>query len=116
MGDLETEFLKKIEDKIAWPDIDILFAPHHGRDSRKIPESVLSTIDPKIIIVGEAPSKHLNYYNLSNAITQNTAEGIVFECVDNCVHIYVEKENHEVDFLFDYGKNKYKNYIGTLDI
>lgn len=60
MGDLETEFMKNIEQSIEMPDIDILFAPHHGRDSGKIPESWLKKITPKIIVIGEADSKHLN--------------------------------------------------------
>ena len=36
MGDMEHDFLEKIKEKIEWPEIDILFAPHHGRDSGKV--------------------------------------------------------------------------------
>ena len=73
MGDIEHDFMKKIKDKISWPSIDILFAPHHGRDSGKVPADVLKTLNPKIIVIGEAPSKDLNYYQGYNTITQNTA-------------------------------------------
>ena len=38
MGDLETEFIEAIENEVDWPDIDVLFAPHHGRDSGRIPQ------------------------------------------------------------------------------
>lgn len=31
MGDLKTKFMEKIEEYVEWPQIDILFAPHHGR-------------------------------------------------------------------------------------
>ena len=34
-----------------------MFAPHHGRDSGKIPVSILEQMDPKIVVIGEAPSK-----------------------------------------------------------
>ena len=88
-GDLETDFMEKIEKEIAWPDVDIVFAPHHGRDSGKIPASILEEMGPKIIVIGEAPSKNLNYYRNYNTITQNSAGSIYFECVENWVHIYV---------------------------
>lgn len=65
MGDLEKEFQENITNCVAWPEVDILFAPHHGRDSGKIPEDVLRKLNPKIIVIGEAPSEDLNYYNNS---------------------------------------------------
>lgn len=41
MGDIEHDFLEKVKDKIEWPEIDILFAPHHGRDSEKFQKMYL---------------------------------------------------------------------------
>ena len=115
MGDLETDFMEKIENEVDWPNIDILFAPHHGRDSGKIPKTILSAMDPSIIIIGEAPSQYLNYYGDYNTITQNSAGTIAFECVEtNKIHIYVSKENYAVDFLYNCGATTYSNYIGTL--
>lgn len=117
MGDLETEFMENIEDDVNLPDIDILFAPHHGRDSGKVPQSWLDETTPQIIIIGEAKSGHLNYYNGYNTITQNSAGDIIFECETDKVHIYVSKENYSVDFL----ENEYKTnrddgyYLGTLN-
>jgi hypothetical protein len=98
------------------PDIDILFAPHHGRDSGKIPESWLKKITPKIIVIGEAPSEHLNYYKGYNTITQNSAGNIIFDCQKGKVHIYVSTEGYSVKFL----KNEKMQdahesyYLGTL--
>jgi beta-lactamase superfamily II metal-dependent hydrolase len=60
MGDLETDFMEAVEEDLELPSVDILFAPHHGRDSGKIPESMLTKMSPKIIVVGEAPSEHLH--------------------------------------------------------
>ena len=115
-GDLETDFMEKIKDEISWPDVDIIFAPHHGRDSGKIPKSILEEMDPKIVVIGEAPSKHLNYYRDYNTITQKSARSIYFECVTNWVHIYVGSSTYSVDFLEDKGANTYTNYIGSLSV
>ncbi len=116
MGDLETDFMGQIESHVDWPDIDILFAPHHGRDSGRIPEEILSQMNPKIIVIGEAPSQHLNYYKSYNTITQNMSGSIAFECEGGCVHIYVSNENYSVNYLSNHGASTYDNYIGTLDV
>ena len=115
-GDLETEFMEKIKDQISLPSVDILFAPHHGRDSGKLPKAILEKVDPKIIVVGEAPSRTLNYYRDYNTITQNSAGSIYFECVTKWVHIYVESSSYRVDFLQDKKAATYSNYIGSLAV
>jgi len=114
MGDLETEFMENIEDDVELPDIDILFAPHHGRDSGKVPESWLKEMSPEIVVIGEANSKHLNYYSGYNTITQNSAGDITFDCVEGRVHVYVSNENYSVDFLVDENQGVFDYYIGTL--
>ena len=115
-GDLETDFMEKIKDEISWPDVDILFAPHHGRASGKIPKPILEVMDPKIVVIGEAPSKNLNYYADYNTITQNSAGCIYFECVANWVHIYVSGPTYSVDFLEDKAASTYSYYIGSLAV
>jgi hypothetical protein len=94
LGDLESDFVEKIKDCVDWDEIDILFAPHHGRKSGKLPSDVLETLNPKIVIIGEAPSKDLNYYAGFYTITQNSAGDIIFECVDGKVHIFVSEEKY----------------------
>ena len=118
MGDLETEFMEKIEDDMDMPDIDILFAPHHGRDSGKVPKSWLDKMTPQIIIIGEAKSGHLNYYAGWNTITQNSAGDIIFDCESGKVHIYVSKENYSVGFLNNENKSNRDDgyYLGTLNV
>jgi hypothetical protein len=103
MGDLETEFMEAIEDELDLPKVDLLFAPHHGRESGRVPDSMLETMSPRIIIVGEAPSEHLHYYPGNNTITQNSAGDIVFECEEGAVHIFTSNK-YTVDFLEDRGK------------
>lgn len=119
MGDIEKDFIKDIKSEIDWPKIDILFAPHHGRDSGKVPSDVLKELSPSLIIIGEAPSKHINYYTGYNTITQNSAGDIVFVCEAGWVHIYISNESYNYDksFLTDKIKKNdlYGNYIGSLE-
>lgn len=115
-GDLEKDFMENIKNDLDIEEADIIFAPHHGRESGKIPKEILNKIKPKLIIIGEAPSNNLNYYDGYNTITQNTAGDIIFECVRNKVHIYVSNKNYSVGFLNNEYKINYDNYIGTLDV
>lgn len=116
MGDIEKDFLEKVKDNINFCEIDILFAPHHGRDSGKISDDILKILNPKVIIIGEAKSKNLNYYNGYNTITQNSAGDILFECIDSKVHVYVGNNNYSVDFLNNENQNTFDNYIGSFDV
>ena len=99
MGDLETDFMEKIKDAVAPEASDILFAPHHGRKSGRVPKAWLDKIDPTIIVVGEAPSSDLTYYDGWDTITQNSAGDIVFECLSGKTHVFVSKSTYSVDFL-----------------
>ncbi len=91
MGDIENSFMEKIKDEIEFSNkIDILFAPHHGRESGKVPKEWLEQISPKIIVIGEGPSEHLNYYEGYITITQNSAKDIVFEDDNEYINIFVE--------------------------
>jgi beta-lactamase superfamily II metal-dependent hydrolase len=117
MGDLETDFMEKIKDAITMDAVNILFAPHHGRDSGTIHADWLEQMNPKLIVIGEAPSEYLNYYEGYNTITQNSAGHITLDCVTGKTHIYVSDEDYSVDFLDDEEKpDDYGKYIGTLKI
>ncbi len=117
MGDLETDFMENVEDDLKLTAVDILFAPHHGRDTGKIPQSLLDVLSPRIVVIGEAPAQHLNYYPGYNTITQNSAGDITFECEAGVVHIYVSSDSYEVGFLADHARtNTYGYYIGTLEV
>ncbi len=117
MGDLETDFMDKIAGSVDLPDTDILFAPHHGRDSGKVPSDWLKKMSPKIVVLGECPSGDLNYYKGYNTITQNSAGEITFECADGVVHVYVSSPTYSVNFLREAQQsNTYGRYIGSLDV
>lgn len=116
-GDLEKDFMESIKDDLNIEKADIIFAPHHGRSSGKIPKVILDKIDPKLIVIGEAPSENLNYYSGYNTLTQNSAGDITFDCTGNNIHIYVSNENYHVNFLKDkYKSNEYDYYIGILEL
>lgn len=117
-GDLENTFMEKIKDLIELPKANIIFAPHHGRSSGKIPKEWMDRIDPKLVVIGEAPSKEIDYLSNYDTITQNTAKNIIFDCATGVVDVYVSNENYSVTFLKDKKKSdKYNSkYIGSLDV
>lgn len=90
MGDLETEmqqtYYNECSDEI--PCVNILFQPHHGRKSGSLPSALLDALDPQLIIIGNAPSEHIDYGNSRMTITQNTAGDLVFVNESKYVHIY----------------------------
>ena len=117
-GDLEFSFMDKICQQVKLPQADIVFAPHHGRDSGTIPKKWLEEIKPKVIIIGEAASKDLNYYNGYNCITQNSAKDITLICEEGRVEFYSGNRNYpKRDYLYDEKlDNSYGYYIGTLNL
>ena len=118
MGDLETDFMEEIAGAITLEASDILFAPHHGRESGRVPNEWLEEIKPKIIVVGEAPSAELDYYEGWNTITQNSAGDIIFECLKGKTRVFVSDE-YSVDFLDEEEGVADQNgcrYIGTLEV
>lgn len=117
-GDLENTFMEKIKDAIELPKADIIFAPHHGRKSGKIPKEWMDSIAPQMVVIGEAPSGELNYLSDYNTITQNSAKDIILDCDSGFIDVYVSNENYSVDFLDDKKKpDKYgATYIGTLNL
>ena len=116
-GDLETNFMESIENEITLSKADIVFAPHHGRSSGKLPTKWLNQISPKVIVIGEADSSMLDYYKGYNTITQNTAKDITFKCETGKVYIYVSASGYSVDYLNDEKRTNTSlgNYIGSFD-
>jgi beta-lactamase superfamily II metal-dependent hydrolase len=116
MGDLETGFMEQLE-TIPVEQAHVLFAPHHGRDTGRVPAEWLGKMKPKLIIIGEAPSEHLNYYAGYNTVTQNSAGDITLNCEGDKVHIYVSDPVYEADFLANEDlSHTHGFYIGTLQL
>lgn len=116
LGDLETDFMENIVDSINLTKTTIVFAAHHGRDSGKIPHSWLDKLDPQIIIIGEAPSRHLNYYTGYKTITQNMAGHITMECIGDRVHFYVSNDDVVHRGLDQENQTAFPNYLGSITV
>lgn len=113
MGDLETDFMKSISNELCLPKTNVLFAPHHGRDSGSVPSEILSNISPDIIVIGEAPSGHLNYYHNYFTITQNSAGDITFKNENGAINVYCSNEQYAKD-LGDKAREKGGKYTVNL--
>ena len=116
LGDLETDFMEKILDKVNIPKVDILFAPHHGRDSGKVPKEWLKRMNPQLIVIGNAPSEYINYYAGYETLTQNSCGDVLFDVTKGKTRIYVGDSAYQVDYLTDEGLDPLHGlyYIGTL--
>ena len=91
-----------------------MFAPHHGRKTGKVSADVLKKLNPKIIVIGEAPSEYIDYhYTGYNTIKQNTAKDIVFECISDKVHVYFSNESYSYDLAFLKNENITNYDLGT---
>lgn len=119
LGDMENGYMVAIEDDIALSPVDILFAPHHGRKSGRVPKTWLDKLEPRLIVVGEAPSDELEYYSNYNTLTQNSAGDILFSCETGKTHVYVGSPSYSVNFLYrDRCVSDLKDdlwYLGTFD-
>lgn len=99
----EKNKLKKIQlQRNQLADIDILFAPHHGRKSGGDELNIyLNLLNPKLAILGSAPSKHKNYDAFHDRniplITNNEAGNIIFEISGQNISIKCQnKQLHEI--------------------
>jgi beta-lactamase superfamily II metal-dependent hydrolase len=121
MGDMETDFIEKIRDCVDWCHVDILFAPHHGRDTAKVPEDVLKILDPKVVVIGEARSDDLNYYKGYNRILQNGAKDITFNCRTGWVDVFTSSKTYVPTDSFlkkqeRYGSVSGDRYLGSFEV
>ena len=66
--------MEDIHDDIELRKTAIIFAPHHGRKSGRLPQTWLDDLEPKVIIVGEAPSEHLEYYKDLTQLSRTVLE------------------------------------------
>jgi beta-lactamase superfamily II metal-dependent hydrolase len=109
LGDLHHDFMESIEDSFDASPVDVVFAPHHGRLTGRIPHSVLQKLNPQIIVIGEAATEHLHYYHGYNTITQNSAGDVIFDCQQGKVHVYTSK-----NYSRDYDEYYYLLQTGAL--
>ena len=77
-------------------DIDLLIAPHHGRDSGRSYE-FLDVLKPALTFLGNARSEHLAYDAWRNRglpiVTNNQANCMVVDAAASPMNLYVTHEN-----------------------
>lgn len=88
--------LKNFEEEVK--NIDILFAPHHGRDSGRNYD-FLKIINPTITLFGNASSKHLAYNSYPPIrITNNQAGYVILDIQKDKISFYVKNYEFARDF------------------
>jgi competence protein ComEC len=86
------EYSKEVE------NIDVLFAPHHGRDSKR-DYSFLDILKPRVTLFGNASSEHLAYDKYPKLkITNNQAGYVVLNVTETEITFYV----NNLEFAKDY--------------
>ena len=96
-------------------NIDVLIAPHHGRDSGK-DFSFLDVMHPKLTLVGNAKCQHLAYeqWNSRNLehIQNNQGGNILIDIRNGGMHVSCSNKA----FADVYNKNYFKNNNAPKDI
>jgi competence protein ComEC len=91
--------LKNHKDDVS--NIDVLLAPHHGRDSGRSYE-FLKTLNPRVTLLGNASSKHLAYSCYPGPpkirITNNQAGYVVIDISEDAMTFYVKNYDFARDF------------------
>lgn len=71
---------------------DVLFAPHHGRDSNRSYE-FLKVVKPRLTLFGNASSEHLAYNRYPKIrITNNQAGYVILDISENTIVVYVKNQ------------------------
>lgn len=79
-------------------NIDVLMAPHHGRDSSR-GYKFLETLNPKVTLFGNASSKHLAYNSYPEIrITNNQAGYVILDISPENLKVYVKNQEFANDF------------------
>jgi len=110
--------LKEHEARVT--DVDLLIAPHHGRDSERDWE-FLDVVNPALTLFGNADSEHLAYgawnYRGLPFITNNQADCIMVDVGTDTMDVYVTceafaKASNPYTFRSDTFKG---HYWGTIE-
>lgn len=108
-----THILDKHESSVT--DVDLLIAPHHGRDSGRDWE-FLDVVNPSLTLLGNADSEHLAYSAWNNRrlpfITNNQAGCVMIDAETDTMFVYVTceafaKASNPETFYAEYLKGHY---------
>lgn len=112
------------QNKDSVSDIDVLFAPHHGRDSDRNYD-FLEILKPKLTLFGNASSEHLAYDKYPETrITNNQAGFVILDISPESIKIFVKNKEFADDFRNNpkrawgdasYNATHEAYYLGQLD-
>lgn len=95
-------------------DVDVLIAPHHGRDSGA-DFSFLDTVRPKLTLFGNASSKHLAYDKWQSRnlryITNNQAGTVILDPDKDDFEVYVTCQSFAEAYRKSIGGTTFKHDI-----
>lgn len=92
-----THIIEKYSDEVE--NIDVLFAPHHGRDSKR-DYSFLDILKPRVTLFGNASSEHLAYDKYPKPkITNNQAGYVVLDVTKTEITFYVKNLEFARDYI-----------------
>jgi beta-lactamase superfamily II metal-dependent hydrolase len=99
-------------------NVDVLFAPHHGRDSNRNYDFI-NVLKPKLTLFGNASAEHLAYTKYPKIrITNNQAGSVILDVTENAIVVYVKNKQFAIDFThkrgWDYIENKTYNAYGII--
>lgn len=98
-------------------DVDVLIAPHHGRDSGR-KWDFLDVLKPKLVLIGNAPSENIAYVNYgkySQTLTNNRSGDIILEKNGSYLNIYVKNKSYASGFKeCRYSNENDAYYIGFI--
>jgi beta-lactamase superfamily II metal-dependent hydrolase len=79
-------------------NVDVLLAPHHGRDSNRSYE-FLNTLKPRLTLMGNASSSHLAYTCYPRIrITNNQAGYVILDISEDGIQVYVKNKEFALWF------------------
>lgn len=102
----------------AVKNIDVLFAPHHGRGSGRNYD-FLKTLNPKLTLFGNASSRHLDYNSYPKfRMTNNQAGYIVLDISQQRLLVAVKNYDYARDYRLKKGWSEptYDNGLGAWPI
>lgn len=85
--------LKNYSEEVS--NIDVLIAPHHGRSYNQ-DFMYLKQMNPKLVLIGDAPSQYLNYLQSYNHLTTNQGGNILIETAPHRLNVYIDNATFAV--------------------
>lgn len=85
--------LEHFQDEVS--NIDVLIAPHHGRACNQ-DFTYLKHMNPKLVLIGDAPSQYLNYFDGYNHLTTNQGGNILIETSPRKLNVYIDNATFAV--------------------